>query len=280
MRINEACAACLYRTQARRTEDEGYLKEVQALLDGRGKDDTAPIMVWRFDRLYQKRFGAVDDYAAEKRKFNDLVLRMEAPLRARIEAAADPLAAALAMARIGNYIDFAANEQVSTEAFLGLFDGAVLRAEEQPVYRAFLRACADAERFLLIADNAGEIVLDKLLLEQLRARFSRLRLKVLVRGGPVINDVTAEDARYVGIDRFAEIVASGEAIPGTVPSMLAPEARQALEDADVVLAKGQGNYESLSGQGRRVFYLFLCKCDMFTERFQVPRYTGMFLEER
>lgn len=92
--------------------------------------------------------------------------------------------------------------------------------------------------------------------------------------------LSMEDAAYVEIDRLATIVSNGAAIPGTVYKMLSEDARRILDTADVILAKGQGNYESLSSQGRHIFYVFLCKCDLFTWRFQVPRLTGMFVEEK
>ena len=104
-------------------------------------------------------------------------------------------------------------------------------------------------------------MLDRLFLEQLKKRFAHLRLQVLVRGSEVLNDVTARDAVYAGIDQLAEIFSNGAAIAGTVYGLMPEEARQALDAADVVLAKGQGNYESMSGQGRHIFYEFLCKCD-------------------
>ena len=92
--------------------------------------------------------------------------------------------------------------------------------------------------------------------------------------------LSMEDAVYAGIDRLAQIVSNGAPIPGTVYKMLSQEARRVLDTADVILAKGQGNYESLSHQGRHIFYVFLCKCDLFTTRFQVPRLSGMFVEEK
>ena len=101
----------------------------------------------------------------------------------------------------------------------------------------------------------------------------------LVRGGEVLNDVTVPDALYAGIDRVAEVLSNGEAIAGTVYEMMPEESRRALDHADIILAKGQGNYESLSGQGRHVFYAFLCKCELFTSRFNVLPLTGMLVEE-
>jgi uncharacterized protein with ATP-grasp and redox domains len=102
---------------------------------------------------------------------------------------------------------------------------------------------------------------------------------VLVRGGEVLNDATLPDAEYVGINHFAEIISNGQAVAGTIYSLMPEDARDALDRADVILAKGQGNYESLSGQGRHVYYAFLCKCDLFMERFSVPHLTGMLVEE-
>ena len=122
-------------------------------------------------------------------------------------------------------------------------------------------------------------MLDKLFLEQLKKRFPQLQLQVLVRGREVLNDVTPEDAVYTGIDQIAEIFSNGGAIAGTVYDMLPEEARSALDKAEVVFSKGQGNYESLSGQGKHVFYTFLCKCNLFTSRFSVPLLTGMLVEE-
>ena len=133
---------------------------------------------------------------------------------------------------------------------------------------------------LFVCDNCGEIVLDRLMLEQLKKRFPWLSVKALVRGGEVLNDATAEDAVYAGLDQVAQIVSNGEAVAGTIYEMMPEEAKKALDEADVILAKGQGNYESLSGQGRHVFYEFLCKCDLFTSRFHVPKLTGMFIEEK
>ncbi len=283
MRLSEKCAVCLYDKQKRLVQDEDYLAEVRELLDKRDDDDTSPYMVYLFDRAFIRRFGdrgETSRYRAIKQTFNDLVLSMEDAVRQRIEAAEDPLAASILFARIGNYIDFGAMQDVSTETFLELFEDPKMGEADLRTYLSFLEECGKAKSFLLIADNCGEIVLDKLFLEQLAKRFPQLEMYVLVRGDVVLNDATPEDAVYAGIDRLAQIGSNGAPIPGTVYKMLPQEARRVLDTADVILAKGQGNYESLSHQGRHIFYAFLCKCDLFISRFQVPRLTGMFVEER
>ena len=280
MRINDSCAACLYDKQKNKADDPKYLARIRELLDNRGEDDTSPYMVYLFNKVHEEFFGAGADYTQVKKTYNDLVLGMEENLRAEIKNAADPIAKALVMARIGNYIDFGAMNHVDTETFLGLFRDTELREDEKKTYESFLQACARAENFLLLCDNCGEIVLDKLLIEQLSLRFPQLKFYAMVRGGNILNDVTEADAAFVGLDQVAKIVSNGAPVGGTIYSLLPEKARSVLDGADVILSKGQGNYESLSGRGYHVFYALLCKCDLFTSRFDVPRLTGIFVEEK
>ena len=280
MRISESCAKCLYDRQADKTDNKAYLAEIKGLLDNRKENDTSPYLVYLFNQLHVKYFGQGADYKDVKKQYNDLVLGMEEQLRREIREAEDPLAKAIVMARIGNYIDFGAMNHVDQNEFLTLFHDTVMREDDKETYRSFLKECESAKHFLLICDNCGEIVLDKLMIEQLKLRFPQLSVKAMVRGGEVLNDATEEDAIYAGLDQVAILVSNGEAIAGTIYDMLPQSAKDAMDEADVILAKGQGNYESMARQGRHVFYEFLCKCDLFTRRFEVPRLTGMFVEER
>jgi len=252
---------------------------VRNIIEERDEEDSTAVLVYRIKKVYESFYGKPEGYADIKRRYNDLVLQMESGIRKKIESSEDPLAAALVYARIGNYIDYGAMHDVEEETFLSLFDGAALSEKDQATYESLLRNCEEADTFLLIADNCGEIVLDKLLLEQLKLRFPQLKFQVLVRGEDVLNDVTMEDAAYTGIDRIAQVLSNGKAVAGTVYEMMPQDAQKALDHADVILSKGQGNYESLSGLGRHIFYAFLCKCDYFTAKFQVPLLTGMLVEE-
>ena len=279
MRISESCAKCLYDRQASKTDNAEYLAEIRKLLDTRREADTSPYMVYLFNKVHVKYFGKSADYSVIKKQYNDLVLGMENTLRRKIKNSDDPLAKALVMARTGNYIDFGAMDNVDSEEFTDLLCDTEMREDDIRTYDSFLRECAIGKKFLLICDNCGEIVLDKLMLEQLKERFPHLEIKAMVRGGEILNDAVLEDAGYVGLDRIAEVVTNGEAVAGTIYELMPPEARKALDEADIILSKGQGNYESLSGQGRHVFYEFLCKCELFTNRFNVPKLTGMFVEE-
>ena len=279
MRVNSYCAACLWDKQLHNSDDPAYLAEVRQIIDTRKDEDTAPYLVHLFNRAFERRFGKTEPYRQVKRTYNDIVLSMEKEIRRKIESSSDPLAASIAYARIGNYIDFGAMNHIDSDTFLELLGDAELRERDLQTYEAFLLQCRKASRFLLIADNCGEIVLDKLFLEQLHSAFPRMSFSVMVRGAEVLNDVTLEDARYVGIDHLASLISNGTSVAGTIYGMLPKEAKDAMDSADIILAKGQGNYESLYGQGRHLFYSLLCKCRLFADRFDVPELTGVFVEE-
>ena len=280
MRVIESCAECLYKRQLRKTDNKECLAEVKAVIDNRTDDDPAPYLVYRFNQINLKYFGSVASFRDEKIKYNDLVLSMEDALREEINSSDDPLLTAFSYARAGNYIDFGALSAVDEKTFLSLLESDSLSDNDLQTFESFTGQCKTAGSLLLLADNCGEIVLDKLFLEQLKKRYPQLRLSVMVRGGEVLNDATVEDAEYAGIDSVAEIISSGIGVSGTVYKMLSDEAKSALDNAEVILSKGQGNYEALSGQGRHIFYSFLCKCERFTNRFGVPKLTGIFVEEK
>ena len=280
MRVIESCAECLYKRQLRKTDNKECLAEIKAVIDNRAYDDPAPYLVYRFNQIYLKYFGSVASFRDEKIKYNDLVLSMEDALREEINSSDDPLLTAFSYARAGNYIDFGALSAVDEKTFLSLLESDSLSDNDLQTFESFTGQCKTAGSLLLLADNCGEIVLDKLFLEQLKKQYPQLKLSVMVRGGEVLNDATVEDAEYAGIGSVAEIISSGIGVSGTVYKMLSDEAKSALDNAGVVLSKGQGNYEALSGQGRHIFYSFLCKCERFTNRFGVPKLTGIFVEEK
>lgn len=280
MQITQSCAKCLYDKQKRNVQDEKYLKEIRSIIEGCDDHASAPYLVYLFNQVYEKHFGKLVSYKEIKKKYNDLVLSMENVLKKRIEQAMDPLTTAFTFARIGNFIDFGAMDDVDEEVFVSLFEKEQLSPADQKVMDSFLRQCEKAKTFLLVTDNCGEIVVDKLFLEQLHHRFPDLKINILVRGEEVLNDATQEDAEYVGINQYGTIYTNGYPVAGTIYDMLPDDVKEMFEHSDVILAKGQGNYESLSKQGRHIFYSFLCKCDLFTDRFQVPKFSGIFVEEK
>lgn len=255
-----------------------YLEGVGDILSKRKENDSAPYMVYCFDRLLEKFHGKNESFTQVKKEYNDLVLSMEEDLYKEIISTSDSLKKALIYSRIGNYIDFGAVSSVDTKEFLALFD----RKEEldEHVYNEFIDKCNKGKTFVLLCDNCGEIVVDKILVKILKEKFPHLDIYVMVRGADVINDATIEDAQYCGLDKVAKVVSNGIGVAGTILDMISIEARELLESADVILAKGQGNFETLSNNGLEVFFSFLCKCENFVEQFKVDLYTGMFIHKK
>lgn len=279
MKVNEKCAGCLWRRQKALTDDPAYLSEIRKIIDERRENDCSPYLIYLFNEVYERYFGKRPSYHDEKKKYNDLLLSMEDKFRKNIVSSEEPIKTSFLYARIGNYIDFGAMSNIDEKTFFSLFENTVLPDSDKAVYDSFLSQCKTGKKFLLIADNCGEIVLDKLFLEQLSNYFPQLEITVMVRGGEALNDVTYEDAEYIHLNDSFRVITNGKAISGTVYEILSDEAKEEIDKSDIIFAKGQGNYESLSGQGRHIFYSFLCKCDLFINKFNVPRLTGLFLEE-
>jgi uncharacterized protein with ATP-grasp and redox domains len=287
MQCNATCIRCLVDRQEekiRKWDEEDkkliYMKAVTALIGESDENTSAPYLAWQFNSLYEKFFGEKTSYRKLKSDFNQLLLSIEAELEREREQSQDPLEKAMILSRIGNYIDFSALEHVDRDYLMELFETKGSEKLDQNTYQNFLKECGRAEHFLLIADNCGEIVLDKLFLKQLKKRFPAMKTVVMVKGKETINDATMEDVQEIGMESVSVVITNGNGIAGTEERMLSLEARTVLNEADVILAKGQANFETLHGCGRNIYYSFLCKCRWFSEKFKVPKFTGMFVCER
>lgn len=224
-----------------------------------------PEMARQIHRIIRANIGE-DPYRGIKRVMNRFGLRLRGRLRPRVLAAADPFEAAVRVAIAGNCIDRGARGAVPESRQARFIEGAAGLPLHGSV-AALHRAARRARRILYLADNAGEIALDALLIEQLPPG----TVTVGVRGHPVINDATLEDARAVGLDRLATLIGNGSDAPGTLLPDCSPEFRGAFARADLIMAKGQGNYESLAGTpGRPIWFLFVPKCPLVARHAGVP----------
>lgn len=289
MQYGFTCLECLMKMELDRirsqTDSEKRLacaKEFFSVLANAPEGVAPPFLVPAFDAVYDRYFGGEEDpQRVLKQRSGEIMLERLPAIREAIFAAEDPLYAALQYSRIGNYIDFAAfGSQVDFGRLDELLAGACTHPIDGVEYRHFRDDLAAAKSFLLITDNAGEIVLDRLVLEVLRRDYPNLDLTVCVRGGPALNDALREDAEAAGIPALARVIDNGSCIGGMELGSLSAESREALDGASVILAKGQANLETMLGCGYNVYYLFLCKCARFTEMFAVPAMTGMFLNDR
>lgn len=181
---------------------------------------------------------------------------------------------------VGNFIDFGVMDEVDDNELRKKVDAAKDIAIAPGMLQSFRQEVDKAHRMVLFTDNCGEIVADKLLISVLRDINPQLTVTVIVRGKPVVNDATLEDARQIGMEEVAHrVIGNGVGMPGNVIGAISSEAMDEVRQADVLVSKGQGNFEGLSGCRLNIFYLFLCKCDAFIQRFNVPQFTGVMARE-
>ncbi len=258
-----------------------YMKKVMSILSSAEEQDCSPSLSVEIKKLYSEFWNCpAEDYTEIKKEFNQLMLNVEASVEEKIRTSADPLETALLYARIGNYIDFAALENVSQETMLKLLENENQEPLSQTEYANFQTDLSTAKTLVYLTDNCGEIVLDKLAVKILKEKYPQLNITVIVRGYPVVNDATMEDAEEIGLTDIVKVTGNGSNVGGTWFPGLSNEARTLLKQADVILAKGQGNFETMNDCGLNVYYLFLCKCDLFQRRFHAKALQGMFLNER
>lgn len=288
-RLSEYCLQCIVDRQQQlisKISDasirEKYRNDVEQIIAAREVNDCAPMIVARLRARYEAYTGTSDIYKEVKEKYNHLMLELMDEIRGKIEESADPLAQALMLSRAGNFIDFGAMHEVNDSMMYRLLKEAEQLQPQQKVYEWFCTELKQAEKMVFLTDNCGEIVLDILLLEQIRKAYPELDITVIVRGAPVLNDATMEDARTVGLTEMKgiRVIDNGTAVAGTELSMIKEEAKHAMQTANVIISKGQGNFETLHGCGLNIFYLFLCKCDWFSMNLGLPKLSGVFENER
>ena len=221
---------------------------------------TPPEMGGELNRIIERVLGVTDPYAKQKKASNEMALELLPQLRQLVESAADPFTTALRIAIAGNVIDFGIPEMLADDGSRRAFDEALTRYLHQPTGPGTidrLREAADQARDILyLCDNTGEIVVDRLLIEQLPPG----RVTAVVRGGPAINDALMADAIVAGIDQVAEIIDSGVAIPGTPLAQCPAQFVERIRSADLIISKGQGNYETMSHERGPIFFALMAKC--------------------
>ena len=201
-----------------------------------------------------RKYAQGDPYAKVKKESNDLALSMYPELKKIVEKSDDPLRTAVRIAIAGNIIDFGALESFDVKKTL---DDVLKRRFRYDDFEKFKKDLERGKRILFFADNAGEIVFDKLLIETIR-EMKDYQITLVVKEGPIINDATLEDAKYTGIDKIVdEIRFIGNGEVGIERN--SPEVGQWIKEHDVIISKGQGNCEGLS-EFRSIFYLLMIKC--------------------
>lgn len=286
-RLHHECLSCMTKVHLNKypegTIDEQkveYMQRVLKVLAEAPEKYGAPVIVRTINQIQDEMFGMKQDYAQIKRHYNQVMLNHEEQVKSKLAQSDDPIKTGIQYAMIGNYIDFGARISVKEEQLTELLNDSDRFVIDEKQYGELTDDLESAHKMVYLTDNCGEIVMDKLLIREIQKKYPDLKVTVLVRGEEVINDATLEDAAQVGLTESAEVLPNGSDIAGTWLEEISEEAKSVLEEADVIISKGQGNFETLRKCGMNIYYIFLCKCDLFANTFQVPKLTGMLINEK
>ncbi len=239
------------------------MQELLAVLQDFPPGATPPEIAYRVHRIVRAKIDVEDPYREAKAESTRQALAFYSQAKELVARADDPLDVAVRLSIAGNIIDLGVSDHHDD------LEATVERVLAQPFAihddRAMRARLAEADHVLFLADNAGETVFDRVLIEALP-----VPVVYAVKGGPTLNDATLEDAVAAGLDGCATVVTNGADLPGTVLSLCSEQFRRRFHAAPLVIAKGQGNYETLSDAGPRVFCLLQVKCPVIGRDLGAP----------
>lgn len=287
IRLNPGCISCLIKSRLEdfpentpREKQILYMQRVLKEISEAPKSVSAPVIVRTINEIQKDMFGYNKDFTHVKAYFNDLMLGKVPAIEEKLKESEDALKLAIQYAMTGNYIDFGAMDKVDENELQRFLDDAHNNYVNETEYAALKADISNAKEIVYLTDNCGEIVMDKVLVQEIQKTNPDANITVIVRGMPVLNDATMEDAIQVGLTDMVNVIGNGSEIAGTSLEEISEEAKSKMEQADVIFAKGQGNFETLQMCGLNIYYIFMCKCEMFAKRFQVPRFSGMLLNDK
>ncbi len=209
--------------------------------------------------------GIADPYYEEKQQSNRLALDLYQEWKPRVLASDQPFQLALRLSIAGNIMDYGANQHFNLDRTIEQVLAAGFAIDHTDRLKDHIRT---AGHIMYLGDNAGEIVFDKLLIETMM----HPNVYYAVKGGPAINDATMDDAIVTGMDSVADVISTGYDVSSTILEKSDPEFRFLYETADLILSKGQGNFEGLLKENDpRLFFLLMVKCDLIAEKIGVPK---------
>lgn len=223
-------------------------------------------------RAAQKHADSFDPFAEIKYANNEMALKLYPSLKERVEQSNDPLHTACQLAACGNIIDLGIHEKFDIDATINKVLNEGFKRDQ---FNQFISELNQTLKYrnpleiLYLCDNAGEIVFDKLFMEELIRHYPMLNITAVVRSIPVLNDATLDDAKMVGLDKVVKVLENGNDQLGTIIERASPEVIDKYEHANIILSKGQANYETVSHTDPRVYFILKAKCEVIAESLSV-----------
>lgn len=286
MKRNDRCLPCLVNQMIKvadmvnATNKEQLYHQVFAYLSQVDFEKTNPEMIGDTFALIKAHIGNDDPYQDVRNDYNQLFLKEFDHFDQLIHASHDPFYEAIRYAIVGNIIDFNPMHNHDMEDIMKYFD----HMHEQTLVidktQELKKDLLYAKTLLYLGDNCGEICLDKLLIKEIHRLNPQLHIYFAVRGVPVVNDSIAEDAYRVGMDEYATVIENGDQSLGTVLSRTSQEFQDIYQQADVIISKGQANYECLSEENHNIYFLLMSKCEVIAEDIGVPQKSMICLHKK
>ncbi len=266
------CIPCFVRhsldvgriTGADEKTQEILMREVLINLSKIDMSKPPPYTAKHIHFLIRKITGNPDPYKEIKIRHNKLALKIYPKLKSMVKKASDPLNSAMRLAMAGNVIDLGVKNNITEEEI----EKSITKGLSQPFigdFQLFKKEIENSKNILYLADNAGEIVFDKIFIEEIGPE----KITLAVRGGPIINDATIYDAKFCNLDTIVSVIDNGSDAPGTILEYCKKEFLDIFWNSDLVIAKGQGNFESLSNVEHNIFFLFKAKCNVIANHANV-----------
>lgn len=275
MKIHDKCLPCVVNQAVKVANITGahnkeeLLREVFTYLSKMDFEATTPEIIGEIFEIIKKHTNNPDPYKETRSYYNTLFLKMLPKFERKLEQAENSFGLAVRYAIVGNIIDFNPIHNTLLEDIFDCFE----KMEDEKLAiddsEVLMKDILNANSLLYLGDNCGEICMDKLLLKKIKELNPNVKVFFGVRGKPVVNDSIAEDAYAVGIDEYAEVIDNGDGSLGTVLNRTSPEFKEVYKKADVVIAKGQANYECLSEENKNIYFLLMTKCDVIAKDIEV-----------
>ncbi len=277
MKIQEKCIPCIVN-QALKVADMVGLEDKEQLLrkvftylsQVDFKASSTPELIGEIFALLKKEIGNEDPYKETRLQYNQMFLEQIPELEQEINRAENPFLEAIKYAIIGNVIDFNPIHNL----LLSDIEACFLRLKEEQLEinhsNILMHEIRNADTILYLGDNCGEICLDKILIKKIKELNPSCHVFFGTRGEAVVNDSVEEDAYLVGIDDYATVISNGDSSLGTVLYRTSKRFQDIYQNADVVIAKGQANYECLSNENKNIYFLLMTKCSVIANDIGVP----------
>ncbi|MFH1743122.1 MAG: ARMT1-like domain-containing protein [bacterium] len=248
------------------TVQEGVLREVLRLAAEMDLKESPPSMGQRIHRLIRKIGGDPDPYRAVKERCNQFAFELLPWARQKVAESDNPFEVAVRLAVAGNILDFGVHPELREESAKNVIHETLSVPIDLNVVHQLQTEIEQAESILYVGDNAGEIVFDRVLIEQMPLD----RVTSVVRGAPAINDATMNDAVVSGLTELVEVIDNGSDAPGTILADCSPQMQERFRSADLIIAKGQGNYETLNDERGPIWFLLKAKCPVIARNIGCP----------